>query len=226
MILAYLTLPPGKTRADGPFRIVLMPHGGPEARDDASDDWLAQAVACAGYAVLQPNFRGSAGYGSDFRDAGYGEFGGKMVLDVIDGATKLIEEGIGASDGHCAMGWSYGGYSALMTALLDADRTKCAISINGVTDPFELIYTGPVSLAYWEQYLGDIYKTPKDQKSAITPRDRVSEYRAPLLLIHGKEDTTVTYYQSSMFARSAPRAELVAIEGDDHGLFNSASRKK
>ena len=226
MIPAYLTLPPGKTRADGPFKIVLMPHGGPEARDDASFDWLSQAVASAGYAVLQPNFRGSSGYGSDFRDAGYGEFGGKMVLDVVDGATKLIEDGIGASDGHCAMGWSYGGYSALMTALLDADRTKCAISINGVTDPFELIYTGPVSLAYWEQYMGDIYKTPKDQKSAMTPRDRAGEYKAPLLLIHGKEDTTVTYYQSSMFARSAPRAELITIEGDDHGLFNSASRKK
>lgn len=225
-IPAYLTLPPGKTRADGPFQVVLMPHGGPEARDDASYDWLSQAIASAGYAVLQPNFRGSSGYGSDFRDAGYGEFGGKMVLDVIDGATRLIEDGIGAADGHCAMGWSYGGYSALMTALLDADRTICAISINGVTDPFELIYTGPVSLAYWEQYMGDIYKTPKDKKSAMTPMDRAGEYKAPLLLIHGKEDTTVTYYQSSMFARNAPDAELVTIEGDDHGLFNSASRKK
>ena len=225
-IPAYLTLPPGKTRADGPFQVVLMPHGGPEARDDASYDWLSQAVASAGYAVLQPNFRGSSGYGNDFRNAGYGEFGGKMVLDVVDGATKLIEDGIGASEGYCAMGWSYGGYSALMTALLDADRTKCAVSINGVTDPFELIYTGPVSLAYWEQYMGDIYKTPKDQKSAMTPRDRASEYRAPLLLIHGKEDTTVTYYQSSMFARSAPDAELVTIKGDDHGLFNTISRKK
>lgn len=74
--------------------------------------------------------------------------------------------------------------------------------------------------------MGDIYKTPKDQKSAMTPRDRAGEYRAPLLLIHGKEDTTVTYYQSSMFARSAPKAELITIEGDDHGLFNTDSRKK
>ncbi len=225
-IPAYLTLPPGKTKADGPFPLVLLPHGGPESRDTAEYDWLAQALASQGYVVLQPNFRGSAGYGVEFRNAGFGEFGGKMVTDVINGANYLVSQGIAKPGGYCSMGWSYGGYSSLMIGLLDAQNAKCLISINGVTNPAEIAEGGRATFAYWEQYMGDIYKTSRSAKREISPLDRASEYRQPILLIHGKEDTTVEYDQSRALANKVPSARLVTMPGDDHGMYNTASRRK
>ena len=225
-IPAYLTLPPGKTKADGPFPLVLMPHGGPESRDDATFDWLAQSVAAQGYAVLQPNFRGSAGYGAAFRNAGHSEFGGKMVTDVLDGAAHLVSEGIAQQGGHCTMGWSYGGYSALMTALLDPAKTQCVISINGVTEPFDFVKGGSTISAYWEQYMGDFYRTGRSEKRAITPLSRAEEFTQPVLLIHGKEDTTVEHDQSRSLANKSDNIRLVSMPGDDHGMYNSASRRK
>ena len=225
-IPGYLTLPPGKTKEDGPFPLVLLPHGGPESRDTYDYYWLGQAVASQGYAVLQPNFRGSAGYGARFRNAGFGEFGGKMVTDVLDGAEHLVSEGIAKPGGHCTLGWSYGGYSALMTALLDSAKTKCVISVNGVTDPFALINKGSATLAYWERYMGDLYNTTSDQKRAITPIDRAGEFTQPVLLIHGEQDTTVKFSQSSRLAGKSNQVKLVTMPGDDHGMYNSASRRK
>jgi len=225
-IPAYLTLPPGKIKTDGPFPLVLMPHGGPEARDSATYDWLAQAVASEGYMVLQPNFRGSSGYGAKFRNAGYREFGGKMVTDVLDGAAYLKAEGLVAGDGHCSMGWSYGGYSALMTGLLGKDTTQCIISINGVTDPFGMLDSNGQARTYWEQYMGDVHNTRFWNKKEITPVDRANEYTAPVLLLHGKEDTTVPFDQASDLKRRLPKAqvELVRFPGDDHYMQNTASR--
>lgn len=101
-IPAFLTLPPGKTRADGPFPLVALPHGGPFARDTASFDWWAQYYASLGYAVLQPNFRGSSGYGGEFERAGHGEFGGLMIRDIADGAAHLVREGVAREGGYCA----------------------------------------------------------------------------------------------------------------------------
>lgn len=225
-IPAYLTLPPGKSKTGGPFPLVLMPHGGPESRDTADYDWLAQAVAAEGFAVLQPNFRGSSGYGAAFRNAGYGEFGGKMVTDVLDGATHLVSQGIAKSGGHCTMGWSYGGYSALMTGLHDPGNTKCMISINGVTDPIDAVQDGPVTNDYWQLYMGDFFKTKRSEKKQISPFDRASEYTQPILLIHGKEDTTVDHDQSSKLAGRVSSATLVSMPGDDHGMLNTASRTK
>jgi len=106
VIPGYLTLPPGKTIEDGPFPTILNPHGGPETRDTAVFDWWAQAYAHAGYAVIQPNFRGSFGYGAAFRDAGFGEFGGKMVDDVIDAIAWAEAQGIADPRGVCAAGAS------------------------------------------------------------------------------------------------------------------------
>jgi len=113
-----------------------------------------------------------------------------------------------------------------MTGLNDPENTKCVISINGVTDPFELMNAGPVTLAYWERYMGDLYRTSGKDKRAITPKDRASEYNIPLLLIHGKEDTTVSFDQSSQFARKTDRASLITMQGDDHYMQNTASRVK
>src|SRR6202044_3167904 len=107
-IHAYLTLPPGKTPHNLPT--VIFPHGGPEARDSMADfDWWAQFMATRGYAVLQPNFRGSSGYGWKFIKAGDGEWAGKVQYDLQDGVQKLIAAGIADPKRICIVGASYGG---------------------------------------------------------------------------------------------------------------------
>lgn len=233
-IPGYLTLPPGKSRQDGPFPLLLLPHGGPDAYDTAAYDWWSQAYAAAGYAVLQPNFRGSAGYGAAFREAGFGEFGGKMITDTIDGAAWLEAEGVAAPGGACIVGSSYGGYAALMAPLHDAGRIRCAISVSGVTDPIAQMgryatYGGSRSeiISYWEQYMGDLYASEEAQ-SEITPAERVSEYTVPVLLMHGDEDTRVPYAQAERFrglAEGRPWFSFVRMRGEDHFLFTQSARK-
>ncbi|MEL7130580.1 MAG: prolyl oligopeptidase family serine peptidase [Pseudomonadota bacterium] len=233
-IPGYLTLPPGKTKADGPFPVVLMPHGGPDASDTAAFDWWAQAYAAAGYAVLQPNFRGSNRYGQAFREAGFGEFGGKMVTDTVDGYTWLVAEGIGTPGGACIAGASYGGYSALMAPLLRSAEIKCSISVNGVTDPMAQMGKHnnagrqTESVSYWEQYIGDFYQNA-ERRAAITPADRVNDYRTPVLLIHGDEDTRVDFDQYQGFTAQAGNASWltsVVMEGEDHFLFTQNARRQ
>lgn len=230
VIPAYLTLPPGKTRADGPFPLVLLPHGGPESRDTLSFDWWTQAIAASGYAVLQPQFRGSAGFGVEFRDAGYGEFGDKMVLDVADGAAWAVAEGISRPGEACIVGASYGGYSALMLPLQESGAVKCAVAVNPVTNPFGM--AGEASSKtfyanYIERYLGVNRFSEAADRKRITPVSRVREYNLPLMVIASREDSTVPYEQSEGFRSAAlgvANVEFVPVDGEDHYLRSSRGR--
>lgn len=231
-IPGYLTLPPGKTRADGPFKLILLPHGGPEARDIKTFDWWVQAYAAAGYAVLQPNFRGSTGFGNAFRDAGYGEFGGKMVQDVLDGARWAVAEGIATKGEVCAAGASYGGYSALMLGAIGGKEIRCVISVNGVTSPSMLLgdsqYQGFV-YNYLVRYLGINRHSDAATREDISPMKLASKIAAPILLIAGKEDIVVPYTHAEGFkaaVRSRSDVELVPMEGEDHYLDSTISRHK
>ncbi len=228
-IEGFLTLPPGKTKADGPFPLILMPHGGPEARDTLTFDWWTQAYATAGYAVLQPNFRGSSGYGYEFLEAGYGEFGGKMVSDVLDGADWAVAQGYAKSGNVCAVGASYGGYSALMMGLDGASRIKCVVAINALTHPSSFLALrreGSFSENYWERYLGgDVFN--ETRMRALSPTTRAGEYKVPVQLIASKEDSTVPFSQSEGFIRSAKaggKATLVTLEGEDHFMRTTRAR--
>jgi pimeloyl-ACP methyl ester carboxylesterase len=229
-IPGYLTLPPGKTRADGPFPLILLPHGGPEARDTLVFDWWAQAYASAGYAVLQPNFRGSAGFGLEYRDAGYGEFGDKMVLDVADGAAWAVEQGISRPGEACVAGASYGGYSALMLPLQAPGTVKCVVAVNAVTDPFGMAGQYDANSFYsnyMERYLGADRFSSLDDRHRITPVDRTSEYNVPVMIIASQEDGTVPFEQSQNFRRAAGgkvELEFVEVEGEDHYLRTSLGR--
>ena len=234
-IRAVLTLPAGKSEQDGPFPLILLPHGGPEVTQTAEYDWWAQAYAASGYVVLQPNFRGSTGVSAAFRNAGYGEFGGKMVTDVLDGAAYLVQEGIASGDGYCVAGASYGGYSALMSGLLRPDQARCLIAVNAVTDPFSMIgeYVkagghDALGVQYWQRYIGQSVFSSADTKRTITPVSRSSELSMPLLLIHGKEDTTVPFGHSSRLNRELrrrPHFRFVRMEGQDHYLSSTAARE-
>ena len=115
---------------------MLLVHGGPHARDDFTFDWWASFLASRGYAVLQPNFRGSTGYGYDWFNAGRGGWGdGVMQTDVEDGAAALVKAGYVDAARICIMGASYGGYAALAGATVTPERYACAVSVNGVSDP-------------------------------------------------------------------------------------------
>lgn len=227
-LYGYMTLPPGVS--EGPLPMVLLPHGGPEARDTAHYDWLAQAIASQGYLVLQPNFRGSSGYGQAYRDAGFGEFGGKMIEDIIDAADWAQGTGLAAGDKYCVIGASYGGYAAMMSYLRDPEGVHCVVSINGVSNPSSLAGAydrDGIGFAYWEQYMGDQYKISDAARVAMTPLDRSSEFTAAILLMHGREDTVVPVSQSRAMntkLKTQSNFRYAEIEGDDHFLSSTDSR--
>lgn len=229
-IPGYLTLPLGRSIESGPFPTVLMPHGGPELRDTAAFDWWAQALASEGYAVIQPNFRGSSGYGADFRDRGYGEFGGAMVDDVVDAIAWAESEGIATTSGVCVVGGSYGGYSALMTALRAPDKVGCVVAVAPVTDVYKQMARfgrDTFGYNYFARYVGGDVFTAEAEKRDITPEDRAGEFRAPVLLMHGETDLVVRPQQSRNFERAwgnRPGLRYVKIDGQDHYLTSTVAR--
>ena len=132
-ISAYALFPPSYVPGDR-YPLVVLPHGGPQARDRALYDPLAQFIATRGYVVVKPNFRGSTGYGLEFEEAGYRQWGQAMQDDLSDAVSFLIRRGIADQDRACIGGVSYGGYAALMGVVQESDRYRCSFSINGVTD--------------------------------------------------------------------------------------------
>jgi dipeptidyl aminopeptidase/acylaminoacyl peptidase len=229
-IPAFITLPPGSDGRNLP--LVVLPHGGPESNDVAGFDWLAQFLATRGYAVLQPQFRGSTGYGEAHRQAGRGEWGGLMQDDVTDGVKFLVGEGTADPKRVCIVGASYGGYAALAGAAFTPELYACAASINGVSDLPQLIDSqrrrgGNESgaLAYWLDHIG----SPSDPKVASkSPARSASTFRAPVLLMHGREDAIVPLQQSQLMAEALGKAgkpaTFVVLDGEDHWLSRSTTR--
>jgi dipeptidyl aminopeptidase/acylaminoacyl peptidase len=227
-IHAYLTLPTHREAKALP--LVVLPHGGPEARDYLNFDWQPQALASLGYAVLQPNYRGSSGYGLTFTAAGHGEWGRKMQTDLSDGVRDLVKQGIVDPKRVAILGASYGGYAALAGATLDPGVYNCAISIAGVADiPRMLSYdqektdrSGVVKY-YWREYLGD-----PGRYNDISPRYQAAHASCPILLIHGKDDTVVEFTQSVEMNKALLDAgktvEFVQFDGQDHWETNESAR--
>lgn len=137
-IEAFLTLPRGKQPKNLPM--VLLVHGGPWAKDGIDYEWWSQFLANRGYAVLQPNFRGSTGYGQAFLDKGDGQWGLAMQDDLSDGVAWMIANGIVDKNRICIAGGSYGGYAAQMAAVKTPDLFKCASSLNGVSDIMRVLF--------------------------------------------------------------------------------------
>lgn len=225
-----LTLPPGRDAKNLP--VIVLPHGGPAAHDSPEFYWWAQAFASRGYAVLQPNFRGSTGSTDAFRRAGDGQWGLKMQTDISDGLAELVKRGIADPKRACIVGASYGGYAALAGVTLQKGLHRCAVSVAGVAD-LKLMYTTDVresgdsrmtTKALREQ-LGD----PKNY-DAVSPRRFAASADAPVLLIHGEDDTVVPYRQSQVMANALKDAkkpyELVTLTGEDHWLSRADTRKQ
>jgi len=232
-ISGYLTLPPGQSNAKG-LPLIVLPHGGPQARDVAGFDWWAQSLASRGYAVLQPNFRGSHGFGQAFIEAGHGEWGRKMQTDLSDGVTYLAGQGIIDPKRVCIMGGSYGGYAALAGATLQKDVYRCAVAVAPVADLADFLQwrtniggSKSLTIRYWTRFMGvETYNDPK--LNALSPTKLAAQASAPIMLIHGKDDTVVPYGQSADMAKALRAAnkpvELVTLRNEDHWLSSAQTR--
>lgn len=232
-IEAILTLPEGWSPEAGALPMVVLPHGGPAARDTLSFDWWAQAYAAEGYAVLQPNFRGSVGYGLSFREAGYGEFGGRMVQDLLDGAEALKAAGVARQAPYCVAGGSYGGYAALMAGIMAPLDVACVVAFAPVTHPSGMLREERnmgsfISYNFWEQYMGDILYDA-DAANAISVVRRADELTMPTLVLHGAEDGVVPIEESLALSRAIGRGSdhftFVTLEGESHFLVRQSSRQ-
>lgn len=208
-LTAVLTLPAGIEAKNLP--VIVMPHGGPAARDDESWDWWAQFLADRGYAVIQPNFRGSTGFGTTFQEAGAGQWGYKMQDDVDDALAFLGKEGIGDVKRACVVGGSYGGYVAMRAAERNPDLYRCAISYAGVADLPEMIrydryfIGGRGSTEYW--------RTRAEDVSEVSPVNHAVRTGIPVLVIHGKKDRRVPFAQSKNYVDRLKKA------GKTHEFF-------
>ena len=228
-----LSLPAGRDPKALP--VVVMPHGGPEARDYPVFDWWAQLFASRGYAVFQPNFRGSSGYGIEFRDAGFGQWGRKMQTDISDGLAALATQGIVDPKRACIVGWSYGGYAAEAGITVQNGLYRCAVSMAGVSDPEGMISYSrrrsggeeTLEVRYWKAFLG-VTSDWHNDLNTISPVKLAARADAPILLVHGTDDTTVPIEQSQAFERALKAAgkpvEFITLPHADHWLLQDDSR--
>jgi len=228
-LTGYLTLPRGAPAKGLP--LVVLPHGGPAARDEPGFDWWSQALASRGYAVLRVNYRGSFGYGWGFQSAGFGQWGRKMQSDLSDGVRYLAAQGTIDAKRVCIVGGSYGGYAALAGATLDPGVYRCAASLAGPADLARMIdypkFEGSSDAAaaerYWLRYMG-----PREGLAAISPAQQAAKATIPILLIHGKDDTVVPYEQSQIMADALRKAgkpvDFVTLNKEDHWLSQGATR--
>ncbi|WP_125255544.1 prolyl oligopeptidase family serine peptidase [Brevundimonas fluminis] len=221
-IEAYLTAPPGA--APGP--LIVRAHGGPEVRDHRGWDRQAQVLAAQGWWVLQPNFRGSGGYGRSFAQQGWKRWGERMQHDVEDAVAHAVAaRGLdGARVG--IMGTSYGGYAALMGAVLRPDLYKAAVGICGVYDLPDIMEwekrlddtPGAQIVEFWTQRIGDP-RADGAMLEAASPRRRAAEVSCPVILVHGAEDGVVPVAQSHRMrdALRAARKTVDYVEIPDFG---------
>lgn len=234
-IPGYMTLPEGP----GPHPFVILPHGGPAARDYGGYDYFAHFLASRGYGVMQPNFRGSPGYGLAWRNAGHGEWGlGVMQHDVSDAVEALVEGGLADPARICIAGGSYGGYAALAGAAFTPELYNCAISINGVSSLQDMLsYTrdryGPRSRAttYWRRsILNETDESSMRYLRDRSPADNAQTVRAAILLIHGRDDSVVPAAQSRRMASALQRqgvdVRLVEQRSGDHWLTGYEARRE
>jgi dipeptidyl aminopeptidase/acylaminoacyl peptidase len=228
VIPAYLTLPADQEPKNLP--LVLLPHGGPHARDAVGFDYFAQFLASRGYAVFQPNFRGSAGYGSEFLAKGFGQWGTGMQDDLTDGLQWLIGEGTVDPKRVCIVGGSYGGYAALMGAIRTPELYRCAVSWAGVTDVPAMMQHDKSQLLpeRYRRWRNRVRGKGDANLKDVSPVRRAREVGIPVLLMHGTEDDNVPFRQATEFVKAMNKAnkpiEFIQFEGTEHVLQKSDDR--
>lgn len=224
---AYLTRPDD---SDGPFPMVVLPHGGPHfVRDYWTFNPEVQLLASRGYAVLQVNFRGSGGYGRDFLYTGYGKWGTVMQDDLTDATLWAIDSGIAARDRVCIYGGSYGGYAAMMGVVREPDLYQCAIAYVGVYD-LELMFkkgdipTRDSGITFLKEAVGE----DKQDLRARSPLHNLHKLKAPVFIVHGGEDYRVdvehAYRLRDRMEELGLPYEWMLKEKEGHGFYRPENR--
>lgn len=222
-IPGYLTLPPGSDGKGLPA--VVLPHGGPSARDEWGFDWLVQFLAARGYAVLQPNYRGSAGYGNAWFGRNGFQAWQTAVGDVNDAGRWLVAQGIAKPGSLAVVGWSYGGYAALQSQVLDPALYQAVVAIAPVSDLEQLRQD---SREFTNFGLVDAFIGQGPHVRAGSPAQHAGRFSAPVLLFHGTLDESVSVRHSRLMkdrlGDAGKQVEYVEFDGLDHGLSQSISR--
>ncbi len=228
-INAYLTIPKGRTIKNLP--LIVYPHGGPVLRTKWEFNPVVQFFANRGYVVLQPNYRGSAGYGVNFIEKGFKQWGGKMQEDIADGAKWLIEEGIVDSNRVAIYGFSFGGYSALISSAAQNNPYKCAVCYGGIANLFTFLNSIP---PYWEPFRKMMYETVgnpvKDSLmlAKYSPVYQLGNINIPMLIAHGSNDPRASkddmdYFVAKLKKRNIP-VEYIVKENEGHSFSNEENR--
>ena len=228
-INGYITLPVGVDAKNLP--LVVIPHGGPSARDTWGFDSEVQFLANRGIAVLQVNFRGSTGYGKAFWQAGFKQWGRKMQDDVTDGVLWAVNEGFADRSRLAIYGGSYGGYSALAGAAFTPDLYACAVSYVGPSNIFTMLETIP---PYWKPFIemeyemiGDPVKD-KEMLREVSPVFHASNIRIPLFVAQGANDPRVNKDESDQIVEAVRKAGKDVVymvkDNEGHGFHNEENR--
>jgi dipeptidyl aminopeptidase/acylaminoacyl peptidase len=223
MIPAYLTLPPGGDGKNLPA--IVMPHGGPASRDEWGFDWLSQFFANRGFAVIQPQYRGSSGYGDAwFQKNGFQSWR-TAIGDVDDAGRYLVQAGIAAPDKLAIFGWSYGGYAALQSGVTEPGLFKAIVAVAPVTD----LETLRSESRYFSNYaLVDRFIGTGEHVRSGSPAQNVRAITAPVLMFHGSVDNNVGVGESRMMASrlqgAGKKVDYVEFKGLDHYLIDAEAR--
>jgi dipeptidyl aminopeptidase/acylaminoacyl peptidase len=222
-IPAFLTLPRGVEAKQLP--LILMPHGGPFLRDEWGYDTWAQFLANRGYVVLQPNFRGSTGYGREFVAKGEGQWGRTMQDDLDDGVKWLVDQGKVDAKRVCIMGASYGGYAAMWAAARNPEIYRCAVSFAGISDLAAMIRYDRRSFSatrYHTAWRERVQGEKSFDLTTVSPLYAVDRINIPLLIAHGADDENVPLSQSRKLHEALTKANkphsYLVYEGEGHGF--------
>lgn len=222
-IPAYLTLPPGREAKNLPA--IVLPHGGPSSRDEWGFDWLPQFLAARGYAVIQPEYRGSGGFGDSWL-AQNGFKGWRTSIGDISAAAHYLEkEGIAAPNRVAILGWSYGGYAALQSAATEPSLYKAVIAIAPVTD-LSLLKSENQDFVDRNQIADVVGGGPNAMEGS--PVHQAAAIQAPVLLVHGDHDLNVGFAHSqrmqAALQSAGKQSEFLSFEGLDHQLDDNVAR--